>query len=413
MDAARNTSINRLVIGPWTFDVALRRLSCGKDRVTLRPKTAALLETLAQVAPQPVSRDDLLTRVWPDVCVGDESLTRAVAELRQAFGQSGRGSGPIKTVQKTGYRLALSAVADTPHIQSITRLDKDHSLNVIEARLTCDEARMIREKYGEWAANKALELCAEAARMAPEFPLIQAEYALSAADCRLYAPEGFDDLQHAIAAADRAIALRPDLAIGHMARGALCDAAGDMAGACRNFSQAILLDPKDAECHLLLARALYAGGDMARAARVAKVAATLKPYDYRPHYLAAGARVESGDIAGSIRAAEKGLSRLAKYDLHDPAELRAQNIKSSLLARAGRRSDAIEALEQYEKGGGRVTYYNVATLGWVGEVSAGLERLEQAIDGGFRNIRWARRDPALASLRRDRRFEKLLSAFRA
>lgn len=413
MDTARNTSTDRLVIGAWTFDVALRQLSFGDEMVTLRPKTAALLWSLAQAAPQPVCRDDLLSQVWPDVWVNDESLTRAVAELRRAFGQSGRGTGPVETVQKTGYRLALPAISAARSAPSRSSMDKGCPFNVIEARLTCDEARMIRERHGEWAANAALELCAEAVKMAPDFALIQAEYALSAADCRLYAPEGFNDLHQAFAAADKAISLRPDLAVGHMARGALCDAAGDMAGACSNFSQAILLDPADAECHLLLARALYAGGDMARAARVARVAAALKPHDYRPHYLAAGARAAIGDLAGGIRAAKKGLSRLSEYDLHDPAEQRAQNIKSSLLARAGRSSEAIDDLAAYEQHGGRVTYYNVATLGWAGEVSAGLYRLEQAIDGGFRNIRWARRDPALASLRRDRRFERLLGAFDA
>lgn len=409
MDDARTPPTDCLVIGEWTLDMAMRELSRGADLVALRPKTATLLLTLAEAAPRPVSRDDLLTQVWPDVCVGDESLTSTVAELRRAFGQSGRGTGPIETVQKTGYRLTLPVMSSGPELHDPAPLHSDQPLDVIEARLACNEARAIREKHGEWAANTALDLCREAARMAPDMAMIQAEYALSAADCRLYAPEGFHDLARAFAAADRAVELRPDLAVGYMARGALCDAAGDMTGACRNFSQAILKDPTDAECHLLLARTLYAGGDMARAARVAEVAAALKPHDYRPHYLAAGARAATGDPVGGRRAARSGLSRLAEYDLRDPTEQRAQNIKGSLLARAGRHAAAIDTLAVYEKKGGRVTYYNAATLGWVGEVSAALERLEAAIDGGFRNVRWARRDPALASLRQERRFEKILS----
>lgn len=407
MNTARDAAKESLIIGPWTYDVALRRLVRGADVVRLRPKTAALLLILARAAPQPVSRDDLLSRVWPDVYVSDESLTAAVADLRRAFGQKGRAKGPIETVQKAGYRLCtpqnrLSTPARAPQ-------NRNQPLNVIDARLACQAARDIRQKQGEWAAAQALSLCAQAVQMAPDMALIQAEYALSAADCRLYAPEGFDDLGRAFEGADTAIALRPDSPTGHMARGALCDAAGDMTGALRSYAAAVQRDPTDAECHLLLARALYAGGDMARAAQMAGIAAALAPQDYRPPYLMAGARAALGDTAGSVRAAETGLARLATFDLQDPAEQRAQNIKGSLLARAGRPAAALDALTAHERSGGRVTYYNAATLGWAGEVSAALDRLEQAFDGGFRHLRWARCDPALAALRKERRFKRLLA----
>lgn len=411
MTVSKISKKERLLIGDWTLDVGARQLSKGNRIKTLRPKTATLLLALARTAPQPVSRDDLLAQVWPDVWVSDESLTGAVAELRRAFGQFGRRTGPVETVQKLGYRLTLPAVQTHQIVPNTTKIEKTRSLDFIEARLACNEARVIREKHGEWAANAALELCQEAARMAPDFAMIQAEFALSAADCRLYAPEGFDDLTAAFAAADTAVQLRPDQAAGYMARGALFDAAGDMGAACANYSQAILIDPTDAECHLLLARALYAGGDMVRAARVADVAATLKPTDYRPLYLAAGALAAIGDRAGGIKAAKQGLMRLRKYDMQDPSEERAQNIKGSLLARAGRLVEAVDAMSKYEKSGGRVTYYNVATLGWAGEVDTALDRLEETIEGGFRNIRWAWRDPALAPLRRESRFAKMLSGF--
>ncbi|WP_299855179.1 hypothetical protein [uncultured Roseobacter sp.] len=78
------------------------------------------------------------------------------------------------------------------------------------------------------------------------------------------------------------------------------------------------------------------------------------------------------------------------------------------MARASR---CTETLVSHEEGGGRVAYYNVATLGLAGKVSAPLDRLEEVIDGGFRNVRWARQEPSLAFLRRDTRFEKMMRPF--
>jgi hypothetical protein len=38
-----------------------------------------------------------------------------------------------------------------------------------------------------------------------------------------------------------------------------------------------------------------------------------------------------------------------------------------------------------------------------------LDRLEETVEAGYRDFRWARNDPALAKLRRERRFQRLTS----
>ncbi len=52
-----------------------------------------------------LSRRQLLDAVWPDVTVGEEVLTHAIAELRKALGDSKRQPRYIETVHKSGYRL--------------------------------------------------------------------------------------------------------------------------------------------------------------------------------------------------------------------------------------------------------------------------------------------------------------------
>lgn len=73
--------------------------------VHVRPKSMAVLEALAAAHGEVVSRDRLMAEVWPGTVVSDESLTRCIADLRQAMGDSGRAPRFVETVPKRGYRL--------------------------------------------------------------------------------------------------------------------------------------------------------------------------------------------------------------------------------------------------------------------------------------------------------------------
>jgi TolB-like protein/DNA-binding winged helix-turn-helix (wHTH) protein/Tfp pilus assembly protein PilF len=66
---------------------------------------AEVLVHLAQRAGQVVSRDELLSAVWPGVVVGDDALTQAVIKLRKALGDDARRPEYIETLAKRGYRL--------------------------------------------------------------------------------------------------------------------------------------------------------------------------------------------------------------------------------------------------------------------------------------------------------------------
>jgi Tol biopolymer transport system component/DNA-binding winged helix-turn-helix (wHTH) protein len=52
-----------------------------------------------------VSRQQLFDACWPDTLVVDECLTRAISELRKAFGDDPRRPRVIETIPKKGYRL--------------------------------------------------------------------------------------------------------------------------------------------------------------------------------------------------------------------------------------------------------------------------------------------------------------------
>jgi DNA-binding winged helix-turn-helix (wHTH) protein/TolB-like protein/Tfp pilus assembly protein PilF len=95
----------KLQVGNWTVDPALNQLSAAGKTVKLEPKSMEVLVYLAERPGQVVSRDALLSAVWPDVVVGDDSLTQVIIKLRKALGDMQTGSQYIQTISKGGYRL--------------------------------------------------------------------------------------------------------------------------------------------------------------------------------------------------------------------------------------------------------------------------------------------------------------------
>ena len=95
----------RARIGGWSVDPALDALRRGAETVRLEPKAMELLLVLASRPGQVVSREELLSTVWPGVVVGDEALSQVVTKLRKALGDDARVPTYIETISKRGYRL--------------------------------------------------------------------------------------------------------------------------------------------------------------------------------------------------------------------------------------------------------------------------------------------------------------------
>jgi DNA-binding winged helix-turn-helix (wHTH) protein/tetratricopeptide (TPR) repeat protein len=398
------------MIGSCRIDPGARRVTRDNTETVLRPKAMSLLAALASVAPEPLSRHQILDVVWPDVTVGDDSVTQVVRELRRAFGQRGRLGGPLQTLQKGGYRLIHPVDPVVPRVAPAVRQRGSGAkpgAALVDAQLACAEARRLRERNGVNALQMALDLCREAVAMAPDYAPALAEYAVSLADCALFSPGHAQDLHQGAEMASRAIFQRPDLACGYLAQGVVCDAMGATDCGMAAFAKALDRAPSDPGVHYLLARLCYAAGDFPRAARAATEAARLRPDDYCAPYLAAGALAAVGDTAQSAAVARMALNRLRQRLAADGQEPRANNIVGALLARAGQANAALADVAAYERAGGQITYYNAAAYAWLGEVDIALHRLQENIDTGYRNFRWIRHDPSLNSLRGMPAFERI------
>lgn len=98
------------LIGDWQVDPTLNQLQQTDGSLSrhLEPRLAKLLCYLAAHELEVVERDTLVSVLWPRVIVNENSLTRAVSELRKLLTlESDPKRVYIETIPKRGYRLCI------------------------------------------------------------------------------------------------------------------------------------------------------------------------------------------------------------------------------------------------------------------------------------------------------------------
>ena len=103
----------RLRFGELALDLDSRQVFRAGVEVHLQPKTFELLDLLVRSRPKALSKQHIRRHVWPDIAVGDASLTVAVAELRAALGDDAKEPRYIRTVYGFGYAFAGELAAPT------------------------------------------------------------------------------------------------------------------------------------------------------------------------------------------------------------------------------------------------------------------------------------------------------------
>src|SRR5687767_6123382 len=101
--------------GPFVVDPLKRRLWRDGQLVPITSKTFDVLVVLLERRDHTVSKDELLTRVWPDTAVNENNLARQISSLRRALGQRPDDHDFVVTVPGYGYRF-VAAVQDLPAV---------------------------------------------------------------------------------------------------------------------------------------------------------------------------------------------------------------------------------------------------------------------------------------------------------
>ena len=91
--------------GRFLFDLRRRRLLHDGEPVELGGRALDILRLLALAEGAVVSKDELMTRLWPGRTVAENNLHVHISALRKALDEHGESDTYIITVPGRGYRF--------------------------------------------------------------------------------------------------------------------------------------------------------------------------------------------------------------------------------------------------------------------------------------------------------------------
>ena len=102
--------------GKFRFDPKNQLLLGDGNPIPLAPKAFDVLLVLVQNGSRLTSKEELMTKVWPNCFVEEANLTINISALRKALRESADGQQYIETVPKRGYRFVtpVKTVSDLP-----------------------------------------------------------------------------------------------------------------------------------------------------------------------------------------------------------------------------------------------------------------------------------------------------------
>ncbi len=257
----------------------------------------------------------------------------------------------------------------------------------------------------------ALQMFARSIEIDPAFALAHSGIADCCSLLHMYYPSSAGELERADASSLRALELDPDLPEAHAARGFALFQLRRTDEASAELQTAIRLDPTLGGPRYFYARLCFQQGKMAEAVRWFEDAARVEE-NFEARFFAAQACEAEGRHDEALAAYRRALASAERQLAFHPDDPRAATMRAVSLCRLGQPDQGLEwarrALEMDPSDTG--VRYNVACLfALEGRHAEAIASLEDCVRLGFGNLEWIERDPDLASLRGDARFERLIS----
>jgi len=108
-------STNRIFFDRFSLDLVNECLWKDREALKIRPKAFALLHYLVKRPGQMVTKDELLSALWPETFVGDAVLKVTVQQVREALEDDPKSPQFIETAHRRGYRF-IGQIASPAHI---------------------------------------------------------------------------------------------------------------------------------------------------------------------------------------------------------------------------------------------------------------------------------------------------------
>ncbi|HVR29657.1 MAG TPA: protein kinase [Thermoanaerobaculia bacterium] len=259
----------------------------------------------------------------------------------------------------------------------------------------------------------ALQMFENAVTLDPGFALAHATNAIFCAQYYANFQRDAAWSGRARAAAERAIALAPELPDVQVAQAWIRYIDGDLDDAIQRVRQAIARKPDCEGAYYLLGRALFAAGRYREVEEMAEAAVEAAGDDYSvyvPIINALGA-LGKDEVRRSFR--HRRMQSLENHILKVPEDARARVLLASSYAEMGREDDSLREMQfatALRPNDSSVLYNSACTYCKLKRKPEALTTLRKAWDAGFKDAEWARRDPDLSLLHDEPEFDRLFPA---
>jgi serine/threonine protein kinase/tetratricopeptide (TPR) repeat protein len=259
----------------------------------------------------------------------------------------------------------------------------------------------------------ALQMFDNAVSLDPQFALAHAAHAIFCA--QYYANFQRDAAwgARAKAAADKAIALQPELPDVQVAQAWIRYIEGDFADTIQRVRQAIGRKPNCEGAYYLLGRALFAAGRYQEVSDIAEAAVEAAGDDYSVYIPIVNALGALGKDERRTGFLQRWVLAMEGHIAKVPEDARARVLLAGMYSETGRADEAIRQMEfaRVLRPNDSSVLYNCACAYCKLKLKReALDTLKKAWEAGFKDVEWARRDPDLAVLHGDPEFEKLYPA---
>ena len=219
-------------------------------------------------------------------------------------------------------------------------------------------------------------------------------------------------IEKGLQAADRAIAIDPQLPEAHSARGRIFYAQRKYDEAIALAQRAIEAKPDCEGAYNVLMRALFASSRHQEAAAFADRAIEAAADDYNVYIPIVNSFMALGDTAMANKFREKEMVVIQQQLEMVPEDVRARILLAADYASLGRAREAVAELEKAVsmRPGDPDTLYNAAcTYGCLDMKAEALTMFSRSVDCGYSNPDWASQDSDLACIHDDPEFKRILT----
>jgi DNA-binding winged helix-turn-helix (wHTH) protein/Tfp pilus assembly protein PilF len=223
-----------IAFGSFQIDPRTWLLTEDGRAVDLSPRLVEIFAHIVSRSGAIVTKDELLERFWPDVHISDNTLTRAIADIRKALGDVAAEPKYLETVSRRGFRFVGDAPITTPAV--------DPFQEWVKGRLALDTLDVSKLDEAVHAFERAVT---ELPRYAPAQAGLANAYLLQYERTRSGSVPDRNLLVRAMTAAREAATLDPSLGEAWAVLGYLLNAAGKSEEGQAAARRATALEPEN------------------------------------------------------------------------------------------------------------------------------------------------------------------------